>query len=151
MFGNEDQSVVVRQEENEEMGRELSEGRIHHLETQLALAKNFAEEMRRKYLELEEHCWALDEEAEDLQQQLFVLKGLQPPPPSTGGGHSDLRDDGARGYDRKLRGRSGDRKRPPHPPPDRPPLERGVPPDRGPPDRPPYPRGLDMYSRRQCK
>lgn len=149
------------QEENEEMGRELSEGRIHHLETQLALAKNFAEEMRRKYLELEEHCCALDEEAEDLQQQLFMLKGLQPPPPSTGGGHSDLRDDGGRGYDRKLRGRSGDRKRPPPPPPpppDRPPLERGVPPDRGPPppdrgppDRPPYPRGSDMYSRRRFK
>ncbi|GMH42464.1 hypothetical protein BSKO_10383 [Bryopsis sp. KO-2023] len=78
------------QEENEDMGRELSEGRVHHLETQLALAKNFAEEMRKKCLDMEEHCSALDEEAEDLQQQIFMLKGEpnlhQNPDISNGGG-----------------------------------------------------------------
>eukprot|EP00803_Ostreobium_quekettii_P009691 evm.model.scf_1727.4 EVM.evm.TU.scf_1727.4 scf_1727:21339-24332(+) len=159
------------QEENEEMGRELSEGRIHHLETQLALAKNFADEMRRKYLELEEHCCALDEEAEDLQQAAFMLKGNPPPPPppaplpASGGGHPDYREGGGRGsYDRKPRGRSRERKRGPPPEGRPPPPERGTPaergppvdrppllPERGPPERGPYPRGSDMYSRRRFK
>lgn len=65
------------QEENEEMGRELSEGNVHQLETQLGMAKQFADEVHRKFKDLEAHCCALDEEAEDIQQQIFVLKNQQ--------------------------------------------------------------------------
>eukprot|EP00210_Caulerpa_lentillifera_P009254 g8821.t1 len=65
------------QEENEEMGRELSEGNVHQLETQLGMAKQFADEVYRKFKDLEAHCCALDEEAEDIQQQIFILKNQQ--------------------------------------------------------------------------
>ena len=58
------------QEENEEMGRELGEGKVHGLERQLALAKSFAEDMRRAHAELEDHCTTLDEEAEKLQDEV---------------------------------------------------------------------------------
>ena len=60
----------VVQEENEEMGRELGEGKVHGLERQLALAKSFAEDMRRAHAELEDHCTTLDEEAEKLQDEV---------------------------------------------------------------------------------
>lgn len=62
------------QDENDEMGKELSEGKIHQLEVQLALAKDHADEMRRSYLELEDHCSVLDEEAEELQREIFALR-----------------------------------------------------------------------------
>ena len=58
------------QEENEEMGRELGEGKVHGLERQLARAKSFAEDMRRAHAELEDHCTTLDEEAEKLQDEV---------------------------------------------------------------------------------
>jgi hypothetical protein len=56
------------------MGRELSEGKLHQLDVQLALAKEHAEEMRRSYLELEDHCSVLDDEAEELQREIFALR-----------------------------------------------------------------------------
>ncbi|KAK9813270.1 hypothetical protein WJX72_011713 [[Myrmecia] bisecta] len=62
------------QDENEEMGRELSEGKVHALERQVALAKGYVEDMRKNYVELEDHCHIMDEEAEELQQQVFALK-----------------------------------------------------------------------------
>ncbi|KAK9864827.1 hypothetical protein WJX84_007078 [Apatococcus fuscideae] len=62
------------QDENEEMGKELSEGKVHALERQVALAKGYVDDMRKGYNELEDHCAALDEEAEDLQRQVFNLK-----------------------------------------------------------------------------
>lgn len=52
------------------MGRELGEGKVHGLERQLALAKSFAEDMRRAHAELEDHCTTLDEEAEKLQDEV---------------------------------------------------------------------------------
>lgn len=58
------------QEENEEMGRDLGEGRVHALERQLALARSFAEDMRRAFQELEDHCDLLDEECERLQDEV---------------------------------------------------------------------------------
>lgn len=62
------------QDENEEMGRELSEGRQSQLERSLVLAREQLEEMRRIYSELEDHAHALDDEAEQLQAQMLILK-----------------------------------------------------------------------------
>lgn len=58
------------QDENEEMGRELSEGRVHNLERQLALAKGYAEDLRAALQECEDHATALDEEAEKIQEEV---------------------------------------------------------------------------------
>ena len=58
------------QEENEEMGRELSEDRVHKLERQLALAKAYAEDMQAAFQECEDHATALDEEAEKIQEEV---------------------------------------------------------------------------------
>lgn len=58
------------QDENEEMGRELSEGRVHNLERQLALAKGYAEDMRAAFQECEDHATALDEEADKIQEEV---------------------------------------------------------------------------------
>ena len=49
------------QDENEEMGRELAEGKLHAVERQAALAKAFAEQLRKAFTELE------DAENEELQ------------------------------------------------------------------------------------
>lgn len=62
------------QEENEEMGRELSEDRVHKLERQLALAKAYAEDMQAAFQECEDHATALDEEAEKIQEENFKLR-----------------------------------------------------------------------------
>lgn len=55
------------QDENEEMGRELAEGKVHELERGAALAKGFADDLRRAYASLEDHTHTLDRENEDLQ------------------------------------------------------------------------------------
>lgn len=61
------------QDENEEMGRELAEGKVHGLEQQVALAKGFVEDLRMRYLELEDHTHTLDAEAEDLTRQVHLM------------------------------------------------------------------------------
>lgn len=61
-------------DENEEMGRELSEDRFHKLERQLALAKGYAEDMQAAFQECEDHATALDEEAEKIQEENFKLR-----------------------------------------------------------------------------
>ena len=68
---------MAAQDENEEMGRELGEGRVHGLERQLALGRAALEEMRGRYLELEDHCHVLDAEAEDLHQQVCCRRRTQ--------------------------------------------------------------------------
>jgi pre-mRNA-splicing regulator WTAP len=62
------------QEENDEMGRELAEGKVHQLDAQLSIAREYADELKKNYLELSDHCQTLDEEAEHMQQQLFALR-----------------------------------------------------------------------------
>lgn len=52
------------------MGKELAEGKVHALERQVALSKTYVEDMRARYLELEDHAHALDAESEDLHQQV---------------------------------------------------------------------------------
>jgi WTAP/Mum2p family len=62
------------QDENEEMGRELAEGKVHELERGAALAKGFADDLRRAYASLEDHTHTLDRENEDLQVgRCFVI------------------------------------------------------------------------------
>lgn len=71
--------LCLWQDENEEMGRELAEGKVHGLEQQVALAKGFVEDLRTRYLELEDHTHTLDAEAEDLARQVLSLL-LSPAP-----------------------------------------------------------------------
>eukprot|EP00200_Dunaliella_tertiolecta_P006170 CAMPEP_0202342540 /NCGR_PEP_ID=MMETSP1126-20121109/3062_1 /ASSEMBLY_ACC=CAM_ASM_000457 /TAXON_ID=3047 /ORGANISM="Dunaliella tertiolecta, Strain CCMP1320" /LENGTH=391 /DNA_ID=CAMNT_0048933513 /DNA_START=52 /DNA_END=1227 /DNA_ORIENTATION=- len=60
--------------ENEELGRELVEGRVPQLEQQLAIAKNFTEDLKGQVLELLEHCKSLNAEVEELQREAFGLR-----------------------------------------------------------------------------
>ncbi len=55
------------QAENEELGRDKAEGRTHALQQQLQLARDVADELRRSYAELYNHCVVLNEENEELQ------------------------------------------------------------------------------------
>ncbi len=66
----------LQQEENDEMGRELSEDRVHKLERQLALAKAYAEDMQAAFQECEDHATALDEEAEKIQEEVCLLRPI---------------------------------------------------------------------------
>ena len=59
------------------MGRELAEGKLHTVERQAALAKTFAEDLRKAFAEAEDHLHTLDAENEDLQAQLFALRRQQ--------------------------------------------------------------------------
>jgi WTAP/Mum2p family len=65
------------QDENEEMGRELAEGKVHELERRAALAKGFADDLRRAYASLEDHAHTLDRENEDLQVPFRALNQLR--------------------------------------------------------------------------
>jgi hypothetical protein len=67
------------------MGKELAEGKVHALERQIALAKTFAEDVGAKYVELEDHLHALDQENEGLHQQVST-----PPAPLSRGTTSYL-------------------------------------------------------------
>ncbi|KAG2442105.1 hypothetical protein HYH02_009594 [Chlamydomonas schloesseri] len=84
------------QEENEEMGRELAEGKAQAAEAAAALARAHADDMRAAFKELEDHCQAMEDEAEELQREVFALRarvtdlerdaGLPPSlPPGPGG------------------------------------------------------------------
>lgn len=58
------------QDENEEMGKELAEGKVHSLERQIALSRAYATDIRARYVELEDHLHALDMENESLHQHV---------------------------------------------------------------------------------
>lgn len=58
------------------MGRELAEGKVHELERGAALAKGFADDLRRAYASLEDHASSLDRENEDLQVGTFFERPL---------------------------------------------------------------------------
>eukprot|EP00798_Chlamydomonas_sp_ICE-L_P017957 gene17957-24361_t len=97
-------------DENEDMGRELAEGKAHMLETQLAMAKDFASEVQAGFLELQDHCKLLDDESEELQHEVFVLRRqIRPREGDMGGG---LKPHGGgpmmgRGMGGGFRGRGG--------------------------------------------
>ena len=108
---------------------DLSEGRVHQLETQLAMAREYASEMRAQTLELEEHCTVMDEELEELQMEAFALRKEV----------ADLKSEAAAARDRdrdrevvRAPDGYGGRRLEGGPPPGPPPLRGGVDPrDRG--------------------
>jgi len=67
------------QEENEEFGQKLAEGRIHKLECEIALQKEYIEELKQSLNESNDYIMQLDEEIENLQatnlQLVQQLKG----------------------------------------------------------------------------
>ncbi|CAG0894861.1 unnamed protein product [Cyprideis torosa] len=61
-------------QENEELGRMVSSGRIAKLEGDLALQKNFNAELKKSQAELEELLADMDEDVEGMQSTIFVLQ-----------------------------------------------------------------------------
>eukprot|EP00897_Mesotaenium_endlicherianum_P001067 jgi/Mesen1/10961/ME000096S10539 len=62
------------QEENEEIGREASEGKMHEVENKLALQRHLNAELKRGYQELQECVDDINEEAERLQHTVYMLQ-----------------------------------------------------------------------------
>lgn len=61
-------------QENEELGKITSNGRIALLEGDLALQKNFSEEVRQSQLELDSFLADLDEDVEGMQSTILFLQ-----------------------------------------------------------------------------
>ena len=53
--------------ENEELGEQVSAGRVHQLSAEVALLRDYVGELKRAYAELEETAALADEENEELQ------------------------------------------------------------------------------------
>lgn len=62
------------QEENEEIGREASEGKIHELGTKLAMQKSLNAELKRGYQELYEYVEEISEEVERSHELVSILQ-----------------------------------------------------------------------------
>ncbi|XP_072945063.1 uncharacterized protein [Epargyreus clarus] len=61
-------------QENEDLGRMTSSGRIAKLEGDLALQKNFSEEVKKSQSELDEFLQELDEDVEGMQSTVLFLQ-----------------------------------------------------------------------------
>jgi regulator of replication initiation timing len=61
-------------QENEELGRVVSSGRIAKLESDLALQKSFSDEMKKSQAELDEFLFELDEDVEGMQSTIYYLQ-----------------------------------------------------------------------------
>lgn len=61
-------------QENEELGRVVSSGRIAKLEGDLALQKSFSDEMKKSQAELDEFLFELDEDVEGMQSTIYYLQ-----------------------------------------------------------------------------
>nr|CAG4646649.1 EOG090X0FYD [Macrothrix elegans] len=61
-------------QENEELGRMISSGRLAKLEGDLALQRNFSEEMKKTQSELDEFLLELDEDVEGMQSTIYFLQ-----------------------------------------------------------------------------
>lgn len=61
-------------QENEELGKMIASGRIAKLEGELALQKNFSEEMKKSQSELDEFLLELDEDVEGMQNTIYYLQ-----------------------------------------------------------------------------
>ncbi|XP_014299773.2 pre-mRNA-splicing regulator WTAP [Microplitis demolitor] len=61
-------------QENEDLGRMISSGRIAKLEGELALQKSFSEEVKKSQSELDEFLQDLDEDVEGMQSTIYFLQ-----------------------------------------------------------------------------
>ncbi|CAB1329225.1 unnamed protein product [Coregonus sp. 'balchen'] len=61
-------------QENQELGRQLSQGRIAQLEAELALQKKYSEELKSSQDELNDFIIQLDEEVEGMQSTILLRK-----------------------------------------------------------------------------
>ncbi|KAG8185658.1 hypothetical protein JTE90_008928 [Oedothorax gibbosus] len=61
-------------QENEELGKIISSGRMAKLEGDLALQKSFTEEMKKSQSELDEFLLELDEDVEGMQSTIYYLQ-----------------------------------------------------------------------------
>ncbi|KAL0275171.1 UNVERIFIED_CONTAM: hypothetical protein PYX00_003115 [Menopon gallinae] len=61
-------------QENEELGRVVSSGRLAKLEGDLALQKSFSEEVKKSQSELDEYLQDLDEDVEGMQSTIYILQ-----------------------------------------------------------------------------
>uniref|UniRef100_A0A8C7F404 Pre-mRNA-splicing regulator WTAP n=2 Tax=Oncorhynchus kisutch TaxID=8019 RepID=A0A8C7F404_ONCKI len=61
-------------QENQELGRQISQGRIAQLEAELALQKKYSEELKSSQDELNDFIIQLDEEVEGMQSTILVLQ-----------------------------------------------------------------------------
>ncbi|XP_050435965.1 pre-mRNA-splicing regulator female-lethal(2)D isoform X2 [Adelges cooleyi] len=61
-------------QENEELGKMVNNGRIAKLEGELALQKNFSEEVKKSQSELDEFLQDLDEDVEGMQSTIYFLQ-----------------------------------------------------------------------------
>ncbi|KAL7301075.1 hypothetical protein TKK_0006345 [Trichogramma kaykai] len=61
-------------QENEDLGRMISSGRIAKLESELALQKSFGEEVKKSQSELDEFIQDLDEDVEGMQSTIYFLQ-----------------------------------------------------------------------------
>ncbi|XP_004453020.2 pre-mRNA-splicing regulator WTAP-like [Dasypus novemcinctus] len=61
-------------QENQELGRQLSQGRIAQLEAELALQKKYSEELKSSQDELNDFIIQLDKEVEGMQSTILVLQ-----------------------------------------------------------------------------
>lgn len=61
-------------QENEELGKMTSSGRMAKLEGDLALQRNFSEEMKKSQTEQDEFLLELDEEVEGMQSTIYLLQ-----------------------------------------------------------------------------
>lgn len=61
-------------QENEELGKMTSSGRLAKLEGELALQKSFSEEVKKSQTELDEFLQDLDEDVEGMQSTIYYLQ-----------------------------------------------------------------------------
>nr|CAG4644386.1 EOG090X0FYD [Lepidurus arcticus] len=61
-------------QENEELGRMIASGKLAKLEGDLALQRNFSEEMKKTQSELDEFLQELDEDVEGMQSSIYYLQ-----------------------------------------------------------------------------
>merc|ERR1719244_1567696 len=61
-------------QENEDLGKMISSGRLAKLEGELALQKNLTEEMKKNQQEMDEFMAELDEDVEGMQSTIYYLQ-----------------------------------------------------------------------------
>jgi len=61
-------------QENEDLGKMISSGRLAKLEGELALQKNLSEEMKKNQLEMDDFMTELDEDVEGMQSTILLLQ-----------------------------------------------------------------------------